>query len=127
MHGHCIGDQTNGLRRLTEHLCGCQAFHTHVSDRGCSLLLAQLHSYTVSDQWMVEVARWLGSAENPSQADLAPRGRQEILVADYDVHTVPEIVNGHGKLIGPLSNPVSQQKVAALVLRPLLLRAQKAV
>ena len=73
---------------------------------------------------MMKVPRRLKSAQHPGEPELAARRRQQVLAANNNVDAVPDVIDGHGELVGPLPKPVTQQQIATLALRPLLLRAE---
>src|SRR5258708_29669062 len=62
--------------------------------------------------------------EEAREADLAARGRQQILAADHEVDALAVVVDGGGELVGPVAEPIANQDVTALLGRILFLRAE---
>src|SRR5258708_5315376 len=65
--------------------------------------------------------------EEAREADLAARGRQQILAADHEVDALAVVVDGGGELVGPVAEPFANQDVTALLGRILFLRAENLV
>ncbi len=67
------------------------------------------------------------TSEHASQRDLSSRRRQEILTPDHQRDTLEKIVDGDGELVGPVTVPIPQQQVSALLRGSLLERSEPQV
>src|SRR4051812_23183280 len=75
----------------------------------------------------MEEGRWRLPAEQAGEANLSAGRRQQVLAADHDVNPLPEVVDTHGELVGPVTEPIADQHVTALLRRVLLLATQALV
>jgi hypothetical protein len=67
------------------------------------------------DQRVVQENRWAGPTEQPRQPEL-PAGRgQQIASPNDQVYFLAGIVHYHGEMVGPISQAVSEEKIAALL------------
>ncbi len=109
-----VGQEPDPERRLLEHVLRPGSPGAEVPNPGVAARLAQLVPRGLPHQRVVQKDRRLGSAEKPGQPDL-PAGRgQEVFPSNDQLDAVPEVVHRDGELIGPVSQPVADQQVAAL-------------
>src|SRR5262245_22599113 len=76
---------------------------------------------------MVPEARWQRTSEEARESDLTSRGFEQVHAANDVGDALVEIIDRHGKLVGPVSQSVAQQQVAALRLRILHLLSAKPI
>jgi hypothetical protein len=55
-----------------------------------------------------------GASEHLPEAKLTSRGRREIFAADDVGDPLQQVIDGHRKLIGPVTVAIAQQEIAAL-------------
>ena len=70
---------------------------------------------------MVQEPRRFGASEQPGQGDLTARGFEQIFAPNDVRDAVIEIIDRRGELIRPVAFPIADEKIAALLRRPLLL------
>jgi hypothetical protein len=93
---------------------GCKRPDARVSVGLAQLLVAGLH-----DQRMMHECGGDGSSEQPGKLNLTARRFQQVDAANHQVDSLPEIVDRCRKLVGPVSQSIADQQVAALRGRPL--------
>jgi hypothetical protein len=72
----------------------------------------------------MQECRRIGAAQKPCQLDLTACGGEQILTANDERHTLQPVIDDDGKLISPVAMTITDEEVAALFGRSLLLRAQ---
>src|SRR5580765_1346958 len=85
-----------------------------IADPGVAGRLAQLLVGGLHDQRMVAKPRRTLAAEKPRQTDLTGRRWEEVDAANDQVNSLTAVVDRHGKLVGPVAEPIANQHVATL-------------
>ena len=67
------------------------------------------------DERMMQENRRISASQHARQQKLAARGRHEIGAAYHQCDTLPEVVDGDGKLVSPISVTVFRQQIPALL------------
>jgi hypothetical protein len=98
-----------------------------LSNTGVPVGLAQLSAVRMPDKRVMH-ERWrLRPAEHSGQSDLASRGWQQVFSPDDQIDSLLHVIDCHDELIGPVTQPVTQEEVAALTRRLLPLLSQEQV
>ncbi len=56
---------------------------------------------------MMQEHRTRPPAQQTGQKKLPPGRAEQVRAADHQIHTMVQVVDRHGELIGPISQPVS--------------------
>src|SRR5256886_13423840 len=71
----------------------------------------------------MQEGRRLGASKKPRELNLASGRRQQIISAHDERDALLEIVGGRRELIRPVALAIADEQIAALLVRPLLLKA----
>ena len=64
---------------------------------------------------MVHETRWIRPAQHAGELGLAAGRGEKVHAPDDEVHPLLEIVDGDGKLVGPVAVSVADDEIAALL------------
>src|ERR1700730_2367508 len=87
---------------------------------GVAVGLTELLPRRFHDQRVMQELRWLGASEEPRELQLPAGGFQQIDAANDMRHALGVVVHGGRKLIRPVPFAIADQRIAALLRRPLL-------
>ncbi|MEY3702346.1 MAG: hypothetical protein RI891_1638, partial [Gemmatimonadota bacterium] len=62
----------------------------------------------------MEEGRRRRAPEESRETELASGGGEEILAADHEIDALFPVIDGDGELVGPLTEPVADEEIAAL-------------
>ena len=123
--GRCL--QARQSRGPADHARGVpsgmtQSAHTRIAVRLAQLLCRRFHDEGVmSEDWR------LRTTEQARQHDLPTGGIEQILTSNHQGDSLERVVGGGSPLIGPVSKTITDQEIAALPRRRLLLSPDKRV
>jgi hypothetical protein len=93
-----------------------QSAHTRIAVRLAQLLCRRFHDQGVmSENWR------LRTTKQARQHDLPTGGIEQILTSNHQGDSLERVVGGGSPLVGPVSKTITDQKIAALPRRRLLL------
>ena len=104
-------------KRGFDHFFRRPATSPQVADPSISIRLAQFLHRRFHDEGMVQKGRWLLAAEEPRNPDLPACRWKKIDAANDVIHTLLPVIHRDGELVGPVTVPIPQQHIAALLVR----------
>src|SRR5215472_15544135 len=77
------------------------AAHAEITDAGVSVRLAEFLHRRLHDKRVMQKRARLLAPEQPREADLPAGRRKQILPANHQIDSMPEIIDADGELVGP--------------------------